>query len=103
MNFDSIKGNWAELKGKFRAKWDRLTDEEIESFKTGDHQGFKERLREKYGYTKERADQEFTDFQSTLGEKKEQLSAKAGELKDRVADKVNSFRDEDPHQGDRLN
>lgn len=95
MNFDSIKGNWAELKGKFRAKWDRLSDDEIESYKTGDHASFKERIREKYGYSKEKAEQEFDDFKASLEEKKDNLKAKMNASSNRS--------DQDAHGGDRLN
>jgi uncharacterized protein YjbJ (UPF0337 family) len=31
MNWDKIQGEWKEAKGKLRAKWGKLTDDDLES------------------------------------------------------------------------
>ena len=57
MNWDQIEGNWKQIKGKVKEKWNQLTDDDIEAL-----EGKKERLlgkiQEKYGIAKEEAERE---------------------------------------------
>ncbi|MEM7632285.1 MAG: CsbD family protein [Pseudomonadota bacterium] len=56
MNWDQIKGNWTEFKGKLRTQYGELTDDEIEEAK-GEQDQLVGLLQKKYGKTKEEAKQ----------------------------------------------
>jgi len=61
MNEDILKGKWKELKGEVKAKWGKLTDDDLTAV-----EGKKEKLlgilQQKYGYAKDKAEQEYKDF-----------------------------------------
>jgi uncharacterized protein YjbJ (UPF0337 family) len=55
MNWDVVKGNWKQLKGKFREEWGDLTDNEYEEI-AGNKDQLVGKLQERYGWTREEAD-----------------------------------------------
>lgn len=57
MNWDQVKGNWNEVKGKARAQWGDLTDDELEQAK-GERDQLIGLVQQKYGKTKEAAREE---------------------------------------------
>lgn len=57
MNWDQVKGNWNEVKGKARAQWGDLTDDELEQAK-GERDQLVGLVQQKYGKTKEAAREE---------------------------------------------
>ena len=63
MNWDQIKGNWTEFKGKLRSQYGDLTDDEIEEAKGGEEQ-LRGLIQRKYGKTKEEAQQELDKMAS---------------------------------------
>lgn len=65
MNWDTIEGNWKQLKGKFREKWGELTDDEIEKI-AGKKDILIGKLQEKYGLSREDAEREADTFGRTL-------------------------------------
>jgi uncharacterized protein YjbJ (UPF0337 family) len=60
---DILKGTWKEMKGKIKEKWGQLTDDELLEAE-GNEDKFLGILQKKYGYTKEKAKQEYDDFMS---------------------------------------
>jgi uncharacterized protein YjbJ (UPF0337 family) len=60
---DILKGSWKEMKGKMKEKWGQLTDDELTEAE-GNEEKFLGILQKKYGYTKQRAKQEYDDFLS---------------------------------------
>ena len=68
MNKDIIEGEWTNIKGKIKAKWGQLTDDEIESLK-GNLEQIKGKIQKSYGYSKEKADKDFEDFQHSIKNK----------------------------------
>jgi uncharacterized protein YjbJ (UPF0337 family) len=65
MNKDIIAGKWTQIKGKAQAKWGDLTDD-VFDVAAGDSKYLAGKLQEKYGWDRERADQEIKDFENTL-------------------------------------
>ncbi|MGV8931938.1 MAG: CsbD family protein [Luteimonas sp.] len=65
MNTDIIAGKWMQLKGKAQSKWGDLTDDVFDEAK-GDSKYLAGKLQEKYGWDRERADREVSDFSKTL-------------------------------------
>lgn len=61
INKDIIQGRWAELKGKIKQQWGKLTDDDILKMK-GSTQELHGILQEKYGYEKAQAEKEVQDF-----------------------------------------
>ncbi len=61
MNKDIIQGNWTQLKGKVRQQWGDLTDNDVERLK-GSRQELSGLLQERYGYQKDRIEQEIDKF-----------------------------------------
>jgi len=61
MNEDILKGKWNEIKGRVKEKWGKLTDDDLTAV-----EGRKEKLlgllQQKYGYAKDKAEQEYKDF-----------------------------------------
>jgi uncharacterized protein YjbJ (UPF0337 family) len=57
MNWDEAKGNWKQIKGKARQMWGDFTDDELDVIE-GKREELIGRLQTKYGYTKEKAEQE---------------------------------------------
>ncbi len=65
MNKDIAKGSWTETKGKIKAKWAKLTENEIEELK-GNLENLVGKVQKTYGYAKEKAEQEFKDFKASI-------------------------------------
>jgi len=59
MNATTLKGQWHQLKGEVKNRWSKLTDDDL-----GRIEGSSEKLagvlQERYGYAKERAEDEIT-------------------------------------------
>jgi uncharacterized protein YjbJ (UPF0337 family) len=57
MNTDTFEGQWRQMRGEFRSWWGRLTDNDLEKI-AGKKDRLVGMLQEKYGYTREAAQQE---------------------------------------------
>lgn len=57
MNKDTIKGEWKQLKGKVKAKWGQLTDDEV-SMLDGSYEQLVGKIQERYGAAREDVEQE---------------------------------------------
>jgi uncharacterized protein YjbJ (UPF0337 family) len=55
MNWDVVKGKWKQVKGKARAEWGDITDDEWQALK-GDRDQLVGKVQEKYGWAKDDAD-----------------------------------------------
>ena len=61
MNEDILKGKWKEIKGGVKEKWGKLTDDEITQIE-GKQDKLLGLLQKTYGYSKEKAEQEYKEF-----------------------------------------
>jgi uncharacterized protein YjbJ (UPF0337 family) len=59
MNEDVFEGMWKQMKGNVREWWGKLTDDDLEKI-GGKKDKLVGALQERYGYTRERADEEIT-------------------------------------------
>lgn len=68
MNWEEIHGSWQELEGRVRAKWNKLTDDDL-----GEIAGKKDELlgalQRRYGYEKEEAMKHVDEWADSLKEK----------------------------------
>ena len=58
MNNDIVEGKWKEMRGQVKEWWGKLTDDELEQA-NGNAEQIVGLLQQKYGYTRERAEEEF--------------------------------------------
>lgn len=65
MNWEQIQGDWKHFTGKVKEKWGKLTDDELTEI-DGRRESFIGRLQDKYGYEKERAEKDLSDFIAAL-------------------------------------
>lgn len=68
MNWDRIEGNWKQFSGKVKEKWGDLTDDDIARV-NGNREQLEGVLQQRYGYAKDRAQQEIDTWSSTLRDK----------------------------------
>nr|WP_092069203.1 CsbD family protein [Dendrosporobacter quercicolus]NSL47383.1 CsbD family protein [Dendrosporobacter quercicolus DSM 1736]SDL87538.1 Uncharacterized conserved protein YjbJ, UPF0337 family [Dendrosporobacter quercicolus] len=61
MNEDILKGKWHELKGGVKEKWGKLTDDDLTTVE-GKSEKLMGLLQTKYGYTKDKAEEEYNSF-----------------------------------------
>ena len=65
MNKDIIAGKWTQLKGQAQARWGDLTDDDFDVVE-GNAEYLAGKLQERYGWERERAQQEVRDFEKSL-------------------------------------
>jgi uncharacterized protein YjbJ (UPF0337 family) len=65
MNQDRIEGNWKQLKGRIKAKWGELTDNDLDTAE-GHRDYLVGRLQERYGIARDEADRRVRDFERDL-------------------------------------
>jgi uncharacterized protein YjbJ (UPF0337 family) len=61
MNSDILKGKWNQVKGSIKQQWGDLTDNDIARIE-GNYDEFVGVLQERYGYTRDRAQQEVDNY-----------------------------------------
>ncbi|MBN3725697.1 CsbD family protein [Burkholderia sp. Ac-20379] len=65
MNEDKIKGQWKQLAGKLKAKWGKLTDDDLKVL-DGNREYLAGRIQERYGIARDEVDKQLHDFDRTL-------------------------------------
>ena len=65
MNTDQIAGKWKQLKGTAKQQWGKLTDDDLDKIEGRSDQmiGL---LQQRYGYAREKAEEEYERFTSTF-------------------------------------
>jgi uncharacterized protein YjbJ (UPF0337 family) len=58
MNKDIFEGKWKEMRGQLKEWWGELTDDELDQA-AGNAEQIVGLLQQKYGYTRQRAEEEF--------------------------------------------
>lgn len=67
MNKDLFQGKWHEVKGKVKEKWGKLTDDDIAQI-NGKREALLGKLQSQYGYAKDKAEQELSNFEKSCGD-----------------------------------
>lgn len=65
MNESILKGKWKQIKGNVKKQWGELTDDDLDIVE-GDAIILSGKIQEKYGKTKEEADDEIKAFEKNL-------------------------------------
>jgi len=61
MNEDILQGKWHEMKGGIKAKWGKLTDDDL-TLVNGESEKLMGALQTRYGYTRDKAKEEYDQF-----------------------------------------
>ena len=61
MNKDEIGGNWKQFKGKAKEQWGKLTDDDMTVIE-GKRDQLVGKIQERYGYEKDQAEKEVSDW-----------------------------------------
>ena len=69
MNSDQLEGQWKQMKGKVKEKWGKLTDSDLDVI-AGKRDQFLGKLQERYGFTKEQAERDLSDWEKSQGHSK---------------------------------
>lgn len=64
MNWEQIKGKAEQLKGQAKQQWAELTDDDLQKLE-GKREEFVGRLTEVYGISKEEADKQVQEFETS--------------------------------------
>jgi uncharacterized protein YjbJ (UPF0337 family) len=65
MNEDKVKGQWKQLAGKVKAKWGKLTDDDLKVAE-GNSEYLAGRIQERYGIARDEAKKQVREFSSQL-------------------------------------
>lgn len=65
MNDDRIKGQWKQLSGKLKARWGKLTNDDVQVTE-GNAEYLAGKVQERYGIAKDVAKKEVNDFMDSL-------------------------------------
>ena len=72
MNKDAFVGKWKQIRGEAKAWWGKLTDDDLDKV-AGRFDVFAGLLQEKYGYSREHAEEEIdkrvTEFEANMNRK----------------------------------
>lgn len=61
MNKDTIEGNWKVVKGKIKAQWGKLTDDELDQIE-GNYDQLCGRIQKAYGLSREQVEKDLTSL-----------------------------------------
>jgi uncharacterized protein YjbJ (UPF0337 family)/sporulation protein YlmC with PRC-barrel domain len=65
MNWDTIEGNWKQLKGKVQKEWGKLTNDDVDVIE-GQREILVGRLQERYGISREEAEKQADSWARTV-------------------------------------
>jgi uncharacterized protein YjbJ (UPF0337 family) len=65
MNWDQIKADWREVRGKARVAWGKLTDDDLEQIR-GNRDQLVAALQRRYGVAKENAQRQVSEWTAKL-------------------------------------
>jgi len=68
MNEDVLQGKWKQVKGDLKSFWGKLTDDDVMRL-DGSSEKLAGVLQERYGYTKQEAQEEIARFLSKVDER----------------------------------
>jgi uncharacterized protein YjbJ (UPF0337 family) len=70
MNWDIIQGNWKQVKGTIKAKWGKLTDDQLDII-AGKRDQLAGKIQEAYGVSKDEAESQIKSFEDKYEDNRE--------------------------------
>lgn len=68
MNWDTLKGNWKQFKGKVQEQWGELTDDDFDKI-SGRREILSGKIQERYGLGKEEIEKQIFEWERKLDNK----------------------------------
>lgn len=65
MNWDRIKGDWKQFKGRVKEQWGHLTDDHLDQIE-GQRDQLVGKIQQQYGISRDEADRQVKDWESRL-------------------------------------
>jgi uncharacterized protein YjbJ (UPF0337 family) len=75
MNWDTIEGKWKQFTGSARKRWGKLTDDDLQQI-AGKRDQLIGKLQERYGWSRDRAERDLKEWESSQGGETRTLSGK---------------------------
>lgn len=66
MDWNRVEGNWKQAKGKIKAQWGRLTDNDIDVIE-GNREQLEGKIQERYGLAKDQVRKDVDTWLNTMG------------------------------------
>lgn len=66
MDWNRVEGTWKQVKGKVKAQWGRLTDDDLDIIE-GRREQLEGRIQERYGIAKDQVRKDVDRWLSSLG------------------------------------
>jgi len=66
MNWEHIEGHWKQFKGNIRARWSRISDDELDRI-AGKRERLAGKLQERYGASRDEIERQLRDFAGETG------------------------------------
>jgi uncharacterized protein YjbJ (UPF0337 family) len=67
MNWDTVKGDWKQFRGKIKEQWGKLTDDDLDRIE-GKRDQLLGAVQKRYGLAKGEAERQIGKFESTMGD-----------------------------------
>jgi uncharacterized protein YjbJ (UPF0337 family) len=64
MDNNVFKGKWKQLKGETQKQWGKLTNDDLDVI-DGEREKLVGKLQERYGFAKDRAEKEYSDWSAS--------------------------------------
>lgn len=65
MNWDRIKGDWKQFKGRVKEQWGNLTDDHLDQIE-GQREQLVGKIQQQYGISRDEADRQVRDLETRL-------------------------------------
>jgi uncharacterized protein YjbJ (UPF0337 family) len=65
MNWDTVKGDWKQFRGKVKEQWGKLTDDDLDRIE-GKRDQLLGVVQKKYGIARDEAERQVRSFETTL-------------------------------------
>ena len=66
MNWDTVKGEWKQVRGKIKEQWGKLTDDDLDRLE-GKRDQLLGAVQKRYGIAKDEAEWQVKQFESSCG------------------------------------
>ena len=68
MNWDTVKGNWKQFKGKVQEQWGQLTDDDCAAI-SGIRENLSGKIQERYGLSKDVVEKQIAEWENKIASK----------------------------------
>jgi uncharacterized protein YjbJ (UPF0337 family) len=67
MNWDTVKGQWKQIRGRVKEQWGKLTDDDLDRIE-GKRDQLLGAVQKRYGIARDEAEKQLTAFESKIAD-----------------------------------